>query len=664
MAMIPSLLIANRGEIAVRITRTARRLGIRTVAVYSDADRAARHVALADTALHIGPAPATESYLNIDRVLAAATQADVAAIHPGYGFLSENADFALACRAAGIEFIGPDDRALRIMGSKSLAKLAVAAVGVPTLPGYQGELQDDASLLAEADRIGYPLLVKAVAGGGGKGMRVVRERGLLGEALAAARREARSAFGDEQVLLERFLEHPRHVEVQVFGDRHGNLVHLFERDCSLQRRHQKVIEEAPAPLLAAGLRTVLHTQALAAARAVNYVGAGTVEFLCEGEQAWFIEMNTRLQVEHPVTEAITGLDLVEWQLRVASGEPLPLTQDRIEANGHALELRVCAEDPCQGLLPSIGKLSCFELEGEAAPWRRFDSGFVTGDTVTPYYDSMLAKLIVWGPDRDSAIERACRSLRELRVAGVATNRHFLEVLLQLPVWRRGAFDTNLIQRQQDDLLASAAAHASDVPVPLRSLLAVAMLESRPADSAGVSPWDRNDGFCPNLPRIAQLWVGDGQCVRIEARSNGERRVTWIDGATVDIKDWVVDQGQLVARIGDRRWSGRILHTAQSCTWVGPEGTHSLQRYRATVDGDAGLDGVANKQVIAPMPGQILGIHVTAGQKVERGSRLITLEAMKMEHTLTAGHAATVSAVECQAGQRVQDGAVLLRLEPA
>ena len=661
MAMISSVLIANRGEIAVRIIRSARRLGIRTVAVFSDADRASQHVALADEALYLGPSAAAESYLHFERVLAAARSAKVAAIHPGYGFLAENADFAAACRAAGIEFIGPDDLAIRVMGSKSAAKEAVAAAGVKTIPGYLGKHQDDATLAREADRIGYPLLVKAIAGGGGKGMRIVREAAALGEALAGARREARAAFGDDRVLLERFLERPRHVEVQVFGDRHGNLVHMFERDCSLQRRHQKVIEEAPAAGLSAQLRATLHAQALAAARAVSYVGAGTVEFLVENDQAWFIEMNTRLQVEHPVTELITGLDLVEWQFRVASGEPLPLAQPDIRALGHAVELRICAEDSRRGLLPAIGKLTCFELAGPPAPWLRFDTGFAAGDAVTPHYDSMLAKLIVHGPDRDTAIERARRALRALRVAGVATNRSFLDVLLRQPDWLQQRFDTNLIAREQEQILAAAAASAADMPAEVRALLVLALLDP---PAAATSPWDSRDGFSPNLPRLVRLWVEDGALVHVLNLPNGHWSVSWANGSALEIADLRIGGATLAGLANGQRWSARLLRDEQSRTWVGPEGTFSLRRFRPAASDSTGGGGIANTQVIAPMPGQILAVHVEQGDQVQRGARLVTLEAMKMEHTLTAASAATISTVDCQPGQRVQDGAVLLRLEPA
>ncbi len=664
MTLMRSLLIANRGEIALRIMRTARRLGIRTIAVYSDADRDARHVVLADEAQHIGSSAAAESYLNVANVLAAAQRSGAAAIHPGYGFLSENADFAVACRAAGRLFVGPDDNALRVMGSKSAAKTAVSAAGVPVLPGYLGERQDDPALHSEAERVGYPLLVKAIAGGGGKGMRVVRNSSLLGEALQAARREAKAAFGDDRVMLERFLERPRHIEVQVFGDRNGNVVHLHERDCSLQRRHQKIIEEAPAPGMSPALREQLHRQAVAAARAVAYEGAGTVEFLCEREHAWFIEMNTRLQVEHPVTEMVTGLDLVEWQLRIASGQPLPLSQQQIQVHGHAIELRICAEDPSRDLLPGIGVLSHFELEGMAAPWRRFDTGFISGDSVSPYYDSMLAKLIVHGPDRAAAIDRAGFALRDLRIAGVATNVAFLDVLLRSEAWRNGSFDTNLISREQDGLLRQATA-AMAMPVEIRALLSVALLHAATGSPRGDSPWSRRDGYTPNLPRQSLLWLKDAdQPIRVWSEDAGNWRVCWPEGTESLLTAVVVETTCMQAEINNRAWRGRLLYQPDACTWVGPAGSFTLTTLRLSQNAEgAGVSGASDGLISAPMPGQILAIHVAAGQRVERGARLVTLEAMKMEHTLAARSVALVKTVECRAGQRVQEGAVLLRLEP-
>jgi 3-methylcrotonyl-CoA carboxylase alpha subunit len=659
--MIRKLLIANRGEIALRIQRTARRLGIRTVAVYSEADRNAWHALAADEAVPIGAAAAADSYLRGERIIAAARRCGADAIHPGYGFLSENAEFAAACRAASIEFVGPDERALRVMGSKSAAKDAVRAARVPVLPGYPGDAQDDATLAREADRIGYPLLVKAVAGGGGKGMRVVRAAPLLGDALAAARREARAAFGDDRVMLERFLDRPRHVEVQVFGDRHGQFVHLHERDCSLQRRHQKVIEEAPAPFLGADLRARICQDAVAVAKSVAYVGAGTVEFLVQDDEYWFIEMNTRLQVEHPVTEAITGLDLVEWQLRVASGEPLPLAQAQIAAQGHAIELRLCAEDSARGLLPAIGTLTCFEQDEPQPPWCRFDTGFRGGDHVTPHYDSMLAKLIVQAPDRATAIDRAREALAELRVAGVPSNRSFLDVLLQLPAWQRGGFDTNLIEREQASLLEAAAARDRDPPAAVSALLAVALALPEQSGAAGSAGWDAGDAFRMNQPPSQILWIGpDAQRIDLTREATGAWKVRPAGGAACQVANWSMTENRVRAEVDGERWSGHLLLMGDRATWAGRGGSFSLERHRQ----DAGLAGpgaTTGGKVLAPMPGTVLGVHVAAGDVIERGTRLITLEAMKMEHTLTAQAAGRVAAVHVSAGQRVADGAALLDL---
>ncbi|MCE3285332.1 MAG: mccA, partial [Steroidobacteraceae bacterium] len=429
--MFDTLLIANRGEIACRIVRTARRLGLRTVAVYSEADRGALHVRMADEAVCIGPPPARDSYLDVERILQAARERACTAIHPGYGFLSENADFARACAAAGIVFVGPPPSAIDRMGSKSEARRLMAAAGVPVLPGYDDDDQADATLVAAAQALGFPLLIKPTAGGGGKGMRIVRDPRAFAEALGGARREAAKAFGDARVLLERFVETGRHVEIQVFADAHGNAVHLFERDCSLQRRHQKVIEEAPAPRLAEATRAAMGAAAVAAAKAVDYRGAGTVEFLYDGREFYFLEMNTRLQVEHPVTELITGLDLVEWQLRVAAGEPLPLAQGEIASHGHAVEARLYAEDPDRGFLPSTGRLSRLRLPTRL-PHVRVDAGVEEGDEVTVHYDPMIAKLIAWAPDRAQAIERLGQALEATEVEGVRTNARFLWQILRAP----------------------------------------------------------------------------------------------------------------------------------------------------------------------------------------------------------------------------------------
>ena len=489
--MFRKILIANRGEIACRVLRTTRRLGIASVAVYSSVDAQALHVQLADEAIAIGPAPARESYLNIEALIAAARRTGAEAIHPGYGFLSENADFAAACAAAGVVFIGPGVAAIRAMGSKSAAKTLMAAAGIPVVQGYHGEDQSDARLTAEAGLIGYPVLLKAVAGGGGKGMRVVEAAGDMPACLAAARRESRAAFGDDRMLVEKYLRQPRHLEVQVFGDTHGRLVHLFERDCSIQRRHQKVIEEAPAPGFSAGQRTALGELAVAAARAVHYSGAGTVEFIAGPDgQCFFMEMNTRLQVEHPVTECITGLDLVEWQLRVAAGEPLPRTQEQISLSGHAIEVRLCAEDPARDFLPAAGVLSVVRFPEEASGIR-VDAGVQAGDAVTIHYDSLLAKLIVHGPDRPAAVRRMQDALRDTQVTGVRTNRDFLAALVSHPVFVAGAVDTGFI-----------AAHRAELTQP----------EGIPALAVG-DPWAHADGWRLNGPpefRAASERTSDGQ----------------------------------------------------------------------------------------------------------------------------------------------------------
>jgi 3-methylcrotonyl-CoA carboxylase alpha subunit len=489
--MFSRILIANRGEIACRVIRTARRLGIGTVAVYSSVDAGARHVQLADEAVAIGPAPARDSYLRGDVLIDAARRTGASAIHPGYGFLSENADFAASCAASGLVFIGPPVEAIRAMGSKSAAKTLMAAAGIPVVPGYHGEDQSDDRLAAEAAVIGYPVLLKAVAGGGGKGMRIVARPDELLACLASARREARAAFGDERMLVERYLARPRHLEVQVFGDTHGQLVHLFERDCSVQRRHQKVVEEAPAPGISVEQRRDLGRLAVAAARAVDYTSAGTVEFIAgQDGQCFFMEMNTRLQVEHPVTEFITGQDLVEWQLRVAAGEPLPLTQEQIRLSGHAIEVRLCAEDPGRDFLPATGLLRELRFPAEG-PEMRVDTGVGAGDAVTIHYDSLLAKVIVHGPDRAAALQRLQAALRETEVIGVRTNRDFLVALAQHPVFAAGPVDTGFLDSHRAELVR---------PVAPRSVAAV---------SQAHSPWDDSGGWRLNGPAEDRV-AGNGQ----------------------------------------------------------------------------------------------------------------------------------------------------------
>ncbi len=564
--MFSRILIANRGEIACRVLRTARRLGIGTVAVYSSVDARALHVQLADQAVAIGPAPARESYLCGDALIDAARRTGAEAIHPGYGFLSENADFAAACAAAGLVFIGPSVEAIRAMGSKGSAKTLMAAAGIPVVPGYHGGDQSDARLAGEASRIGYPVLLKAVAGGGGKGMRVVSSAAEFLPALAAARREARGAFGDERMLVEQYLSRPRHLEVQVFGDNHGQIVHLFERDCSIQRRHQKVLEEAPAPGLSAAARSQLGRLAVQAAQAVHYRGAGTVEFIAgEDGACFFMEMNTRLQVEHPVTEFITGQDLVEWQLRVAAGEPLPLSQAQITHQGHAIEVRLCAEDPARNFLPAAGLIESLALP-ENASGVRVDTGVQAGDTVTIHYDSLLAKLIVHGADRQAAVRRLQAALGATRVAGVRTNRNFLAAVASHPAFVAGAVDTGFI-----------AAHHAALTGPAGT----------PADPRG-DPWDRTDGWRLN---------GPPECREATTRTDDDARAS------------LAAAGPIMAPM-----PGRVVavHVASGA---------AVQR------GDVLLVLEAMKMehsIVAPADGVISRLNAAVGEQVDEGVELLTL----------------------------------------
>ena len=610
--MIKSLLIANRGEIACRVIRTARRLGIRTVAVYSDADAEALHVQSADEAVHIGPSPARESYLVGDKIIAAALQSGAEAIHPGYGFLSENAAFAQAVLDAGLVWVGPKPASITAMGLKDAAKKLMLEAGVPCTPGYLGENQDPANLQAEADTIGYPVLIKAVAGGGGKGMRLVENDEDFADALASCQREASASFGNAHVLIEKYILSPRHIEVQVFGDSHGNVVHLFERDCSLQRRHQKVIEEAPAPGMDAATREELCCAAVRAAKAVDYVGAGTIEFIADGSEGlradriWFMEMNTRLQVEHPVTEEITGQDLVEWQLRVASGEKLPKTQGELSINGWAMEARLYAEDPAKGFLPSIGTLELFEL-GQTEGGR-IDTGVYEGAEVSPFYDPMIAKLIAHGETRDEARERLSDMLSDSAVWPVRTNAAFLINALAHPDFAAGTIDTGLIGRDGEDM-------ATD-PEPSDEMLVDAAMALVPQMLAS--------GFRLNAPdrRVASFLL-DGGRVEIE-----------LDGPGSDEPESSI----LIAE------SGKV--------W-------QLQPWREDGTGHGhGGDGT----ILSPMPGKIIAVEVTEGQAVTKGQKLLTLEAMKMEHSLTAPFDGVVAELKAVAGAQVQVEAVLARIE--
>jgi len=672
--MLKSVLIANRGEIACRVIRTARRLGLRSVAVFSEADRDALHVRLADESVCIGPAAARESYLDGTRILAAAHQHGCESIHPGYGFLSENAQFARACESAGIVFIGPPATAIERMGSKSEARRLMAAAGVPVLPGYDDEDQSDAQLLAAAGTLGFPLLIKPTAGGGGKGMRIVRAAGEFAEALAGARREAAKSFGDERVLLERFVEKGRHVEIQVFADAHGHVVHLHERDCSLQRRHQKVIEEAPAPGLSDALREAMGDAAVAAATAVGYRGAGTVEFLFDGREFYFLEMNTRLQVEHPVTEMITGLDLVEWQLRVASGEPLPLAQAAIPCRGHAVEARLYAEDPERGFLPSTGRLSRlrFPLPQDDV---RIDAGVEEGDEVTVYYDPMIAKLIVWAPDRAAAIDKLRRALEAVEVEGVRTNARFLWQILGAPAVRSGDVSTRLLETDPD---CGRSVEAQEIHAAWL-IAAAARLHSLPGDVHGhadiaASPWDAATGFRLNGP----------PSVRVALRLDTAAAPASIAAATPQ-RHWLSFKREhgAVSVVLDGTPHRIDLHRAAPGLLEGYIDGHPVHA-RVEVDHDRLIvhrqclrfdfveDTGAEHRVSpeheghfrAPMPGHVLEVRVQAGQQVAKGAVLLVLEAMKMEHSLTAPWPARVTEVKVEAGQRVEEGTDLVRLEPA
>ncbi|MDX2155001.1 MAG: acetyl/propionyl/methylcrotonyl-CoA carboxylase subunit alpha [Hyphomicrobiaceae bacterium] len=647
------ILIANRGEIARRIIRTARKLGIATVAVYSDADARALHVQEADEAVHIGPSPATDSYLRGDRIIAAAKATGADGIHPGYGFLAENADFAEAVGRAGVTFVGPSPAAMRALGGKAAAKEVAIAAGVPVVPGYQGDRQDAASLAVEARRIGYPVMIKAVAGGGGRGMRLVASEPELPELLASAQREAQAAFGDARVLIEKVVERPRHVEVQVFGDAHGNVVHMFERDCTLQRRNQKVIEEAPAPGMSPELRERMCGAAVKLAKAVGYEGAGTVEFLVEGGMPdagarwYFIEMNTRLQVEHPVTEEITGLDLVEWQLRVASGEKLPLPQSGIRMSGHAIEARLCAEDPAKGFLPSVGPIHAFDTPEDEG--LRIESGVGAGDVVSPFYDSMIAKLITCAPTRDAACERLIDALKCTAVAGPVTNQGFLAALLADPDVRAGDMDTGLIGRGIERFSARAArspAVAHGVESWLDHLADDAD-EPSLATMAGLhSPWRVRDGFQLGARRQERRSVVvNGTLASFD--------VTWEpDGARVSGAE---GRGEIHSYSEHRAAPGRLLVVAD-----GFQTELALPEY----DAAALEDGHAGDHVRAPINGKVARIFVTEGQAVVKGDRIAVVEAMKMEHVLHAGRDGTIAKVAASEGQQVNQGALIASLAEA
>ncbi|HEV3183159.1 MAG TPA: biotin carboxylase N-terminal domain-containing protein [Steroidobacteraceae bacterium] len=657
--MIESLLVANRGEIACRIFRTARRMNIRTVAVYSDADANARHVREADEAWRLGPAPARESYLDIAALLEAARASGAEAIHPGYGFLAENAQFAEACLSAGLTFVGPPPAAIRAMGSKILAKTRMRAAGVPVLPGYAGAQQELAQLEHEAHAVGLPLIIKPAAGGGGKGMQIVRKSGELAAALAAARRLAESAFGDGALLIERYLPAPRHLEVQVFADTHGSLLHLGDRDCSIQRRHQKLIEEAPAPAVPPEVRERLRASALVVAREIGYVSAGTVEFLFDGREFYFMEMNTRLQVEHTVTEAVTGLDLVEWQLRVAAGERLPLAQHEVRFTGHAIEARVCAEDPSRGFLPSAGRLTL--LEWPVMESVRVDAGFGTGDTVPDNYDSLLGKVIAWAGSRDQAAARLATALTRTYCAGIVTNEHWLARILRAPVFLEVRHNIALLDEHLNEF---AAAEVVATAALILATLAAHAVSHVPAAPALASPWDLRDGFMPNLTAPIPYrfsWHGQHHGVELEYARGCPAAVTVAGEARRPITGVQIGPDTVAAQIAERRYHARYrIAGAHVYLWLEDEAYDLLLDDPRTHEFSA---TAAVGGLTTPLPGVVVAVAVTVGAKVSAGDVLMVIEAMKMEHTITAPHAGTVKAIHFARGDRVPEGSELLELAP-
>ena len=642
--LLTCVLIANRGEIACRVMRTAKALGLSTVAVHSATDRDARHCREADTCVDLGGSKAADSYLRIDKIISAAKASGAQAIHPGYGFLSENADFARAIEAAGLIFLGPPASAIDAMGSKSAAKALMEVAGVPLVPGYHGEAQDLETFRLAADRIGYPVLLKATAGGGGKGMKVVEDVSQLAEALASAQREALSSFGDARMLVEKYVLKPRHVEIQIFADQHGNCLYLNERDCSIQRRHQKVVEEAPAPGLSAEQRQAMGEAAVKAALTIGYVGAGTVEFLLDARgEFFFMEMNTRLQVEHPVTEAITGLDLVAWQIRVARGEALPITQAQVPLRGHAIEVRLYAEDPSHDFLPQTGRLEVYR-ESAAGPGRRVDSGVSEGDEVSPFYDPMLGKLIAWGEDREQARLRLLAMLDEFAIGGLKTNLSFLRRIIGHPAFAAAELDTGFIPRYQEELLPAA----QPLPTAFWSAAAEAFHQSQPPQVRGddtASPWSANNGFRSGLPARTLLALN----------CNGEQQVIHLSGNTATLRD----EHLVIEQDGVRR-QHLAIRRADTLYLRWDAELHGVRLHDPIAA--VGASHVAQGGLTAPMNGSIVRVLVEVGQTVEAGAQLVVLEAMKMEHSLRAPHGGVIKALFCLEGEMVSEGSALVELE--
>jgi len=666
--MFKSLLIANRGEIAVRIMRSARDMGIRTIAVYSDADANALHVREADDAIHIGPSPAKESYLVIDKIIAAAKRSGAEAIHPGYGFLSENVAFADACQKAGIIFVGPPASAIEAMGLKDAAKQLMEKAGVPVVPGYHGDNQDGDFLAAQADKIGYPVLIKAVAGGGGKGMRRVETPSEFARALASARREAGSAFGDERVLVEKYVSRPRHIEIQVFADGHGNVVHLYERDCSLQRRHQKVIEEAPAPDMPSDMRKAMGEAAVAAAKAIGYRGAGTVEFIADASKGlhinafWFMEMNTRLQVEHPVTEAITGVDLVEWQLRVAAGQPLPLAQEDIPLSGHAVEVRLYAEDPAKSFFPSTGRLRRLRaMEGGDI---RTDMGVEEGDEVSMFYDPMIGKIIAHAETRDVALARLQRFLLGMEVAGPKTNLAFLANVLGHEAFRQADIDTGFIDRHLETLVPKISLGAEVVGALLIGHLqtrAQALGAAQARTSEPYSPWAATDGWGLDGHRSEVMrFTFGGDVLSIPVLPQGQTVRFTFEGEDHLVSGSLGDDGDILAVVDGLRISAGFVADDRGYTLV-----HRALVYGFTVPDPLDVDVAGDSDtgsLIAPMPGKVIHVLAAPGAKVAKGAPIVVMEAMKMEQTLAAPANVVIASVHVAAGDQVEAGAALVVFE--
>jgi len=663
LTMFKKMLIANRGEIACRVAATARRLAIQTVAVYSDADANASHVSACDEAVHIGGSAPKDSYLRWEKIIAAAKATGAEAIHPGYGFLSENEEFALACAEAGLVFIGPPASAIKAMGLKAESKQLMEKAGVPLVPGYHGSDQDPALLQREADRIGYPVLIKASAGGGGKGMRAVDKSEDFEAALASCKREAISSFGDDAVLVEKYAQRPRHIEIQVFGDSHGNYVYLFERDCSVQRRHQKVLEEAPAPGMSEAMRQQMGEAAVAAARAVNYVGAGTVEFIVEQRSDgtmnfFFMEMNTRLQVEHPVTEAITGLDLVEWQLRVASGEKLPLAQEALRIHGHAIEARICAESPDNNFLPATGTLHVYGLPPSVSFERglvRVDAGVREGDVISPFYDSMIAKLIVHGDTREQALARLDEALAQVHIVGLSTNVQFLRHVVQSRSFEQADLDTALIPREQAVLF-----HQEKIGLPLAAAAAVALslLEEKALETN--DPFSRRDGWRSHgvaLRRFEFEFHGEPAKAELTYLHDGALRLSV--GGQEDVLVFSREGEAITLAFGAQRLTARLYRRGETVHVFARQGATQitvidLLAHAGEAHGEAG-------RLTAPMPGKVVSFAVKAGDKVSKGQALAVMEAMKMEHTIAAPGDGVVQELLYAPGDQVTEGAELLKM---